>query len=128
MNFQILMSGDFTCEYIYSVRFDVFPTGCNFTQFIFFWKTALHVSVVSSPILRSTYNSIYSIWYLLTVIATCLYCGRVGAGLSVVWELYRTVLVRLLTQRISLKIYQKEPFIAMFLSSSEETLKEQTYE
>ena len=24
--------------------FDIFPTGCNITQFIYFWKTALHVS------------------------------------------------------------------------------------
>jgi len=24
--------------------FDVFPTRCNITQFIYFWKTALHVS------------------------------------------------------------------------------------
>jgi len=38
--------------------------------------------VVSSPIVRSTHNCIYSIWYLLTVTATCLYCGRVGAGLN----------------------------------------------
>jgi len=84
--------------------------------------------VVSASTIRCTHNCIYSIWYLLNVTATCLHYERVGAGLSVVWELYRTVLVRLLTQRISLKIYQKEPFIAMFLSSSEETLKEQTYE
>jgi len=41
--------------------------------------------VVSSPIIRSTYNCIYSIWYLLTIAAICLYCGRVGAGLGVVW-------------------------------------------
>jgi len=24
--------------------FDMFPKRCNFTQFIYFWKTALHVS------------------------------------------------------------------------------------
>ena len=24
--------------------FDIFPTRCNITQFIYFWKTALHVS------------------------------------------------------------------------------------
>ena len=47
--------------------------------------------VVSSPIIRSTYNFIYRIWYLLTITAICLYCGRVGAGLSTVWELYRSV-------------------------------------
>ena len=44
--------------------------------------------VVSSPITRSTYNCIYSIWYFLTINVICLYCGRVGVGLSVVWELY----------------------------------------
>ena len=47
--------------------------------------------VVSSPIIRSTYNCIYSIWYFLNITVICLYCGRVGAGLSVVWELYRSV-------------------------------------
>ena len=26
------------------IRFDIFPTRCNCTQFIYFWKTALHVS------------------------------------------------------------------------------------
>jgi len=39
--------------------------------------------VVSSPIIRSTYNCIYSIWYFLTITVICLYCGSVGAGLSV---------------------------------------------
>jgi len=29
------------CKYI---PFDIFPTGCNITQFIYFWKTAVHVS------------------------------------------------------------------------------------
>jgi len=29
---------------IYYIRFDIFPTRCNFTQFIYFWKTALHIS------------------------------------------------------------------------------------
>ena len=38
--------------------------------------------VASSPIIRSTNNCIYSIWYLLTITAICLYCGRVGAGLA----------------------------------------------
>ena len=45
--------------------------------------------LVSSPIIRSTYNCIYSIWYFLNITVICLYCGRVGARLSVVWELYR---------------------------------------
>ena len=67
--------------------------------FLYFLKVAtLHSSFISEkllymfrvvppPIIRSTYNCIWSIWYLLTVTATCLYCGRVGAGLSVVLEL-----------------------------------------
>ena len=29
---------------VISTLFDVFPTRCNFTQFIYFWKTALQVS------------------------------------------------------------------------------------
>jgi hypothetical protein len=44
--------------------------------------------VVSPTIIMSTHNCIYSIWYLSTVTATCRYCGRIGTGLSVVWELY----------------------------------------
>ena len=26
------------------IPFDIFPTRCNIRQFIYFWKTALHVS------------------------------------------------------------------------------------
>jgi len=26
------------------IPFDIFPTRCNITQFIYFWKTAIHVS------------------------------------------------------------------------------------
>ena len=26
------------------IPFDIFPTRCNITQFIYFWKTALYVS------------------------------------------------------------------------------------
>jgi len=47
--------------------------------------------VVSPPIIRSTYNCIYSIRYLLTVTITFLYCRRVFVALSVVWELYPSV-------------------------------------
>ena len=67
------------------IRFDIFPR-CNFTQFIS-GKLLYMFRAVSSPIIRSRCNCIYSIWYLLTITAICLYCGRVGAGLSVVWEL-----------------------------------------
>ena len=34
--------------------FDIFPTKCNVTQFIYFWKSTLHVSGGISPIIRST--------------------------------------------------------------------------
>jgi len=44
--------------------FDIFPTRYNFTQFIS-GKLLYMFRVVSSPIIRSTYNCIYSIWYLL---------------------------------------------------------------
>ena len=54
--------------------------------------------VVSSPIIRSTCNCIYSIWYLLTITAICLYCERVVAGLSVVWELRVHMKVKELTE------------------------------
>jgi len=48
------------------IRFDLFPTRCNFTQFIS-GKLLYMFRVVSSPIIRSTYKCIYSSWYLLTV-------------------------------------------------------------
>ena len=55
--------------------------------------------VVSPPITRSTNNCIYSklSGTSQTVTATCRYYGRVGTRLNVVWELYWSVLVRLLT-------------------------------
>jgi hypothetical protein len=41
----------------------------------------LYVFRVVSPLfIRSTHNCIYSIWYLLTVTANCLSCGRVGVA------------------------------------------------
>ena len=55
-----------TVMFLYSpeyIPFDIFPTRCNITQFIYFWKSALHILyifwVVSPPIIRSTHNSIY---------------------------------------------------------------------
>jgi len=32
------------CDESENIPFDIFPKRCNFTQFIHFWKTALHVS------------------------------------------------------------------------------------
>ena len=48
---------------------NIFPMICNFTQFIYFWKTALHVSGGIFTHHQSTYvyNCIYSVWYFLTV-------------------------------------------------------------
>ena len=40
-NQLINIQGTVHCKYI---PFDIFPTRCNITQFIYFWKTALHVS------------------------------------------------------------------------------------
>jgi len=37
--------------------------------------------VVSSSNIKNAYNCIYSVWYLLTITANCLYCKRVDAGL-----------------------------------------------
>ena len=48
--YRVLPSGFFKwhfsdhCFVSISVLFDIFPTRCNVTQFIYFWKTALHVS------------------------------------------------------------------------------------
>jgi len=44
--------------------------------------------VVSPHINRSTHNCITVSGTCQTVTATCRYCGRVGTGLSVVWEMY----------------------------------------
>ena len=43
----------------------VFPTRCNITQFIYFWKIAQHVTGGNSTHHQeNTHNCIYSIWYL----------------------------------------------------------------
>ena len=41
---------------------NIYPTRCNFTQFIYIWKLLYMFRVV--PIMRRAYNWIYSIWYL----------------------------------------------------------------
>ena len=76
--------------YTQHIPFDIFPTKCNITQFIYFRKTALHVSGGISTHHQEHTTLFTVISYLLTVTATCLYCGRVEAGLSVAWELYRS--------------------------------------
>ena len=45
-------------EEIYS---DIYPIRCNVTQFIYLWKLIYMFRVVPPPIIRSTYNCIYSI-------------------------------------------------------------------
>ena len=42
----------------------IYPTKCNVIQFIYIWKLLYMFRVVSPPIIRSTHNCIYSIWYL----------------------------------------------------------------
>ena len=42
----------------------IYPTRYNVTQFIYFYKLLYMFRVVSPPIIRSTHNCIYSIWYL----------------------------------------------------------------
>ena len=42
----------------------IYPTRCNFTQFIYIWKLLYMFRVVPPPIIRSAYNCTYSIWYL----------------------------------------------------------------
>ena len=44
--------------------------------------------VLPPPIIRSTPNLFTVSGTCQTVTATCHYCGRVGTGLSVVWEMY----------------------------------------
>jgi hypothetical protein len=70
------------------IPFDIFPTRFNITQFIYFWKTALYVlGGISTH--HQEHTSVFTVsGNCQTVTATCRYCGRVGTGLSVVWELY----------------------------------------
>jgi hypothetical protein len=79
------VQGSVHCKYI---PFDIFPTS---QRLIISGKLLCVLRAVSPPIIRSTYNCTYCIWYLLNFTATYLYRGRVGAGLSVVWEFYRLV-------------------------------------
>jgi hypothetical protein len=51
-----------TC--IISIFQNIYPTRCNFIQFIYIWKLPHMFRVVPPPIIRSAYNCIYSIWYL----------------------------------------------------------------
>ena len=81
------------------ISFDMFPTRCNFTQIIYFWKTALHVSGGISTH-HQEHTQLY-LQYLVLVKPLLLPAAIVDElelVLSVMWELYLSVLVRLLTQ------------------------------
>ena len=43
---------------------NIYPTRFNVTQFVYVWKLLYTFRVVPPPIIRSSYNCIYSIWYL----------------------------------------------------------------
>jgi hypothetical protein len=51
-------------QVVFNSNIRVYPTRCNFTQFIYIWKLLYMFRVVLSLIIRSAYNCIYSIWYL----------------------------------------------------------------
>ena len=46
---------------------NIYPTRCNVTHFIYIWKLLYMFRVVFPPIVRSTQNCIYSIWYLANI-------------------------------------------------------------
>ena len=43
---------------------NIYPTRCNFTQFIHSWKLLYMFRVLLPPIIRCAYECMYSIWYL----------------------------------------------------------------
>jgi hypothetical protein len=63
----------FVCNWIFGIPeltnfkilySNIYPTRCNFTQFIYTWKLLYMFRVVLPPIISSAYNCIYSIRYL----------------------------------------------------------------
>ena len=66
--------------------FDIFPTRYNITQFIYFWKTVLHVSSGISTH-HQEHTQLY-LQYLVLVKPLLLPAAIVELVLSVVWELY----------------------------------------
>jgi len=62
----ILCSGYATVPYrtVSSLYSNIYPTRCNFTQFIYIWKLLYMFRVLLPSITRSAYNCIYSFWYL----------------------------------------------------------------
>jgi len=61
------------------IYFDIYPSWCNVTHFISFSKLLYMFWVVTPPIIRSTYNFIYSIWHLSNL--NC-YLSQIAAGSS----------------------------------------------
>jgi hypothetical protein len=61
----LILFGDLTfmSRCIVSI-FQKYPTRYNVTQFIYIWRLLYIFRVVLSPIIRSAYTCIYSIWYL----------------------------------------------------------------
>jgi len=43
---------------------NIYPTRCNFTQFIYIWKLLYMFRVLLLPIIGSAYSCNYRIWYL----------------------------------------------------------------
>jgi len=59
----VLKKGMFrTC--VVKIYSNIYPTRCNFTQFIYIWKLLYMFRVVPPPIITSANNCVYSIWYL----------------------------------------------------------------
>jgi hypothetical protein len=59
-----------------NIPFDIFPTRCNITQFIYFWKTALHVLGGICTHHHEHATVFTECGTRQTVTATCRYCGK----------------------------------------------------
>jgi len=62
--FYVVRTQFLSACYMKLVYSNIYPTRCNVTQFIYIWKLLYMFRVVTQPIIRSTHNCIYSIWYL----------------------------------------------------------------
>ena len=59
----------------------MFPARCNITQFVYFWKTALHVSGGIATHHQELHKTVFTAsGTCQTVTATCRYRGKVGTG------------------------------------------------
>ena len=66
------------------IPFDIFPTRCNITQLIYFWKTVLHISGGIS-----THHQEHTQLYLqyLVLVKPLLLPAAIAEELELVWEL-----------------------------------------